>query len=80
MAPFRDIGDAKEGHLKDECISIDGDYSHIIDGHPLTLMLEYHRHDLLSHDLVQSYVTTKWNTYAKWFYYPCKEFDLYLLY
>ena len=70
MAPFYDIGDKKEGYLKDECICRNGNYSEIIADHPLTLMLEYHKHDLLNHDLIQSYITTKWNTFAKWFYYP----------
>ncbi|KAE9556621.1 hypothetical protein FO519_000027 [Halicephalobus sp. NKZ332] len=76
LTPFYVLGHEKEGHLKEECVCRDVNYSDIIKDHPLNLMLKTHNHDLLSHDLIQSYVTTKWNSFAKWFYYGLCTFHL----
>ena len=57
------------GKLRPEAKQRCDNFETIIDTHPLTLMVREKRFDLLSHDLVESYLSRKWNGFTKWFYY-----------
>ncbi|KAE9556622.1 hypothetical protein FO519_000028 [Halicephalobus sp. NKZ332] len=76
LTPFENIEKINGYRLKKECICREENYSDVIADHPLNLMLKNHSHELLSHDLVHFYVTTKWNSFAKWFYYGLCAFHL----
>uniref|UniRef100_A0AC34PX47 Uncharacterized protein n=1 Tax=Panagrolaimus sp. JU765 TaxID=591449 RepID=A0AC34PX47_9BILA len=74
MTPFYTMNSPKAGQLKENCICREKRYKTVQETHPITLMQKNRLYDLLNHDLVQSYVTTKWNKFAKWFYYGLCSF------
>uniref|UniRef100_A0A914D1U0 Uncharacterized protein n=1 Tax=Acrobeloides nanus TaxID=290746 RepID=A0A914D1U0_9BILA len=69
-APY--IKGDESGKLRDEAQQRSEDFKTIITTHPLNLMVREKHFDLLTHPLVQSYLTRRWN-YTKCFYYTGDE-------
>ncbi|KAK0399715.1 hypothetical protein QR680_003175 [Steinernema hermaphroditum] len=58
-----------DGRLKKDAVLNDPNYDNVIKTHPLQIMVNSERIDLLKHKLVASLIRHKWNTYARYIYY-----------